>query len=127
MSQEDDAFAVWLRVSVRAHFKALLGFQNWSDLAIVSPSLTDDERDAFLLEDMPPPTASNFRIDFVRSWDFTWNKYARYAFCTDFARAVQSGRYKPDQPGWVLRVDREMIGIALDKYVEYARVRYHRG
>ncbi|RDX39499.1 hypothetical protein OH76DRAFT_1424282 [Lentinus brumalis] len=75
---DECAFLVWLRGSVEEHLKYMLKIKTWADLPARSPSLRDNERDAFLLEDMPGPNVEEFRIDFERPWSFTWNKWVLY-------------------------------------------------
>ncbi len=87
----------------------MLKIKTWADLPARSPSLRDNERDAFLLEDMPGPNVEEFRIDFERPWSFTWNKYARIVFCRDFLGALAVGKYAPEDITWLDRIDGDCV------------------
>ncbi|RDX51825.1 hypothetical protein OH76DRAFT_1481331 [Lentinus brumalis] len=111
-----------LQRSIRSHLHRLLQYNTLGQVLFLSPSLTDEESDAFVLGGIGSPTPQHFRIDFIRPWKtFSYNRCAREVFCRDFVLALAEGEYIPPEPVWAEHITLELVGDALDAHIRWIR------
>lgn len=80
---------------MRKHFKALLGFKTYKQLAGRHPPLTDEEIEGYGFDTNGVVcTVAKFRIDFIHSWkDLAMNQDARHIFIEHFLSVAQGGAF----------------------------------
>ncbi|KAL1941491.1 hypothetical protein VTO73DRAFT_6930 [Trametes versicolor] len=117
-----------LQKCIRMHLFNLCDVTTIDELVEKNPPISDDEMKSFLAGDDDELTCSlqHFRVDFVRSWkENKFNQLAKSIFVKSFISMYKGGEY-PDCtiPGKLLT--ELVVGIALDKHMDYRRKNYRR-
>lgn len=91
-----------------------------------NPPISDEEMQSFLdgEDDLLTCSVQSFRIDFVRPWkENQFNQVAKSVFAKSFVAMYQSGEYAEFNIPSILVTER-IVGILLDRQMEYRRRLY---